>query len=522
MYKSITIIIIKFLLFFGCLFFIISNTKFNCGKQKETVNKPNTIQSANDSLILPKRDSLFILLDSLKKDSVLIHASLGYVFYNLTQDTVISEFNPALSLVPASTMKLLTSAAALEILGADTRFKTTLTYDGSIKNKILNGNIYINGGGDPALGSSIYNQSGFINTFVKAIQDLNIETINGNIIADPRIFSMDAIPYTWSYGEINEAYAAAASGLSVYDNTFFYEISQNDKGLIKPNPVLSPKIPSISFYNNFVITDDEKESLFITNQPGSFRKIIKGCFPRAFPKLTIKGAIPDPPYLVAYELYENLLLKGIDINGSPMTIYDCSKDIKNEKSNEMKQIAVIFSPTVLSIVQNVNTHSNNLFAEHLIKHIGLKKYGIGETESGVNAVVKYWKEKGVDIGGLFMFDGCGLSRFNAITAKQLASVLIYMKGSPNFTDFYSSLSTAGETGTLRKLCVGSDACGQINAKSGTMSRVKSYAGYANTIKGDTIVFSIIANNFTCPASEMAKKFEKIMIKAVEYNTKVKL
>jgi len=520
MHKSIPIIIVKFLFFFGCIFLILSNTKFNCGKQKEAIKKTDTIQSANDSLILPAKDSLFILLDSLKTDSVLKHASLAYVFYNLSQDTVISELNPSLSLVPASTMKLFTSAAALEILGADTRFKTTLTYDGTLKNKILNGNIYINGGGDPALGSSIYNQSGFMNTFIKAVQDLNIETINGNIIADPRIFGMDAIPYTWSYGEINEAYAAAASGLSVYDNTYFYEISQKDKGLIKSNPVsLTPKIPSITFYNNFVLTDDEKESLFITNQPGSFRRIIKGCFPRTFPKLTIKGSIPDPPYIVAYELYENLLLKGIEISGSPMTIYDCSKEIQNGKNNDMKQIAVIFSPTVLSIVQNVNMHSNNLFAEHLIKHIGLKKYGIGETESGVNAVVKFWKEKGMDIGGLFMFDGCGLSRFNAVTVKQLADVLIYMKSSPVFCDFYNSLSNAGETGTLRKLCIGSDAEGQIFAKSGTMSRVKSYAGYANTIKGDTIVFSIIANNFSCPASEMTKKFEKIMIKAVEYKKK---
>jgi len=518
MYRNIAGIIIKILLIFFCLFLIIKNTSFNCGKQKNVEKKAvRVVKVVNDSLTHPEEDSLFILLDALKTDSVLKHASLAYVFYNLTQDSIISEYNPYLSLVPASTMKILTSAAALEILGPDTRFKTTLCYDGKIKNKILNGNIYINGGGDPALGSTIYDQSGFVDTFIKAIQDLNLDTINGNIIADPRIFSIDAIPYSWSYGEINEAYAAAANGLTVYDNTYLYEISKNDKGFVKPDAVnIIPKIPSISFYNSFVITDDEKESLFILNQPGSFRKIIKGSFPKALSKITLKGAIPDPPYLIAFEMFEKLLLKGIYIKGSPMTIYDVeAKEAENKKNSDMKQIAVIYSPTVFSIVENVNMHSNNLFAEHLLKHIGLKKYGIGDTESGANAIVNFWKQKGVDVEGLYMFDGCGLSRYNAITAKQLTDVLVYMKSSANFSDFYNSLSKAGETGTLRKLCIGSNAEGQISAKSGTMSRVKSYAGYACTLKNDTIVFSIIANNFICPASEMTKKFEQIMIKTVE-------
>lgn len=519
MKKQIALTVFYFLIIILCLFLIKINTTFNCEKQKEVEEKADTSTFVvNDSLPFQNKDSLLILLDALKTDSVLKHASLAYVFFNLTQDSIITEYNPYMSLVPASTMKLLTSAAALEILGAGTRFKTTLSYDGSIEGRVLNGNIYITGGGDPALGSAIYNQKGFIASFIKAIQNLNIDTINGNIIADPRIFSVDVIPFTWPFGEVNSSYAAAANGLSVYDNTYYYELNQNDKGLkIPDSKSLNPKVPIIGFYNNFFITTDSKESLIITEQQGSSRKIIKGGFPKSFSKITIEGTIPDPPYLVAFELFENLLLKNIYVKGSPKTVYEFETAVlKKLESNEKIQIAEIYSPTVLSIVQNVNMFSNNLFAEHLLKHIGLKKYGIGDTETGTNAVVNFWKQKGMNTDGLFMFDGCGLSRFNAVTAKQLTDVLIYMKSSSDFNSFYNSLSNAGCTGTLKKLCVGSNAEEQIYAKSGTMSRVKSYAGYANAMNGDTIVFSIIANNFICPASEMTKKFEKIMIKAVEY------
>jgi len=502
---------------FLILFLIFCLSDCHSPDSKNVVAETDTITPANNDTIAPVVDSLFILLDNLKTDSVLKHASVSYVIYNMTKDSLVAELNPYLSLVPASTLKLLTSAAALEILGPDLRFKTTLCYDGSIEGRSLFGNIYIVGGGDPALGSAIYKQSEFLSIFIKAIKDLNIDSIHGHIIADPSIFDMETIPYTWAYGEVNEAYAAAASGLTVYDNTYLYEILKHEKGLIKPEAdKLFPQIPLLSFYNNFVVTDEEKHSLNITNRPASNKKIIKGGFPASLNKVVVKGAIPDPAYYIAFELFEKLLNSGIYIKGSPSSIYDIVLNKESDKNNSRKQIAVIYSPHLLSIIQNVNMQSNNLFAEHLLKQIGLRKTGIGDTETGCSSVINFWRSKGLDVNGLFMYDGSGLSRFNAVTAKQLVDVLRYMRTSVHFTNFFNSLSQAGTTGTLKKLCVGSNADGLINAKSGTMSRVKSYAGYAQNINGDTLAFALMANNYICPSHEMTKKFEAIMIKMVDY------
>lgn len=489
----------------------------NSNIKEQTVINDSLNKSINDTTqVKINIDSLFILLDLLKSDSVMKHASLGYVIKNITADSIITEHNASISLVPASTIKIITSAAALGILGPDARFKTVLSYDGKIEGRMLNGNLYIIGGGDPALGSAIYNQGAFLKTFINAVKALNIDTITGNIIGDPRIFSIDDVPYTWPWGEINSAYAAPSCGLTVYDNTYAYEIKKNEKGWIIPNSnKMIPLIPGMKFYHSYVISPLEKESLIITNLNGSTKKIIKGGFPAGYDKVTVEGSIPDPAYLIAFELFEGLLLNNVYVKGSPMNIYECDECLVSKA--DKKQIAVIYSPDVASIIMNVNQHSNNLFAEHLLRHIGLKRYGVGDAESGCNAVVSYWRSKGVDTEGLFMYDGCGLSRFNAITANQLTDILVFMHTSPHKEIFFNSLSKAGSTGTLRKLCVGTNAEQQISAKSGTMSRVKSYAGYAITLMGDTLAFAFIANNFTCPPADITQKFENIMIKMVELN-----
>lgn len=480
---------------------------------KDDVPVQDTLQVPTDTL-RAEPDSLFILLDNLKSDSVMKHASLGFYIYNMTRDTVLAAHNAYQSLVPASTMKLFTSAAAIEILGPATRFKTVLSHDGSISNKVLNGNIYITGGGDPAFGSALYNGSNVMEQFATAIAALEIDTINGHIVADPRIFNIDEVPYTWPHGEINSAYAAPASGLSIYDNTYVYEVRSSDKGVVTADASrMKPPVPAISFRNMFFLGNDTRENLVITGQPGSNKKIIRGAFPSAQALVPLKGSIPDPPYMAAFVLFESLLKRNIFVKGSPITVYD---NEQAARASDKKQLAVIYSPDVLSLVNHVNTHSNNLFAEHLLKHIGLRKYGSGDTESGCSAVTAFLRSKSIDVNGFFMFDGSGLSRFNAVTARQLTDVLLLMEQSPAFNGYFNSMSKAGATGTLKRLCVGSDAQDKINAKSGTMSRVKSYAGYALALNGDTLAFAFIANNFICPASDMTTRFEEIMIKMVAH------
>ena len=160
--------------------------------------------------------------------------------------------------------------------------------------------------------------------------------------------------------------------------------------------------------------------------------------------------------------------------------------------------------------------SNNLFAETLLKTIAWKKTRSGDDQTGIDIVINYWKEKGIDLKGCSMSDGCGLSRFNCITTRQMTEILRTITlDSVLYSRFYASLPIAGKSGSLGKLCKGTFAENNLRAKSGYMTRVRSYAGYVTTRKGRNVSFAVIVNNYDCTPGQMKDKLEKLMIAIAE-------
>jgi D-alanyl-D-alanine carboxypeptidase/D-alanyl-D-alanine-endopeptidase (penicillin-binding protein 4) len=164
-----------------------------------------------------------------------------------------------------------------------------------------------------------------------------------------------------------------------------------------------------------------------------------------------------------------------------------------------------------------NINSLNWLANRLLRKVGENIYGKKDNDYGCRAVMEFWKNKGIDVTGLMMYDGCGLSKDNSLTPKQLTDVLYYMTFSPHFPVFYSSLPLSGISGTLHRYMRGTPAEGMIHAKTGTVNGVKSFAGYVNTLSGKKLIFAIIVNNFTCRTKVVKKKLENVMIRMAEYN-----
>jgi D-alanyl-D-alanine carboxypeptidase/D-alanyl-D-alanine-endopeptidase (penicillin-binding protein 4) len=166
------------------------------------------------------------------------------------------------------------------------------------------------------------------------------------------------------------------------------------------------------------------------------------------------------------------------------------------------------SPKLSGIVAKTNTKSINLYAEAMLKMVGKQQLGEGSTAKGIEAVAAHWRQAGLDMEGFVMEDGSGLSRFNAVTPRQLAEILRTARTAPWFGDLEASLAVAGETGTLRNLCKGQAAAGRIVGKSGYINRVRCYVGYARTYQGRTLAFAIMANNFTGPYRGLTPAFER--------------
>jgi D-alanyl-D-alanine carboxypeptidase len=174
-----------------------------------------------------------------------------------------------------------------------------------------------------------------------------------------------------------------------------------------------------------------------------------------------------------------------------------------------------FGNPIIPEVTITNLMSVNWRSSKLLRKIGGKVYNTATTAAGARAILDFWTAKGVDTEGMNFYDGNGLSRNNAISPKQLVDALYVMRTSPYYQVFYESLPLAGFSGTLHKAMKGSAAVGRIRAKTGTIGKVKSFAGYVVTVTGRKLIFSLIVNNYDCRVKLVKKKLESVMIAMAE-------
>jgi len=171
----------------------------------------------------------------------------------------------------------------------------------------------------------------------------------------------------------------------------------------------------------------------------------------------------------------------------------------------------IFGEPIFHEVAITNLNSINWRANRLMQKIGQEKYGKYDFLHGAQAVMEYWKDKGLDVTGLYLYDGSGRSHTNIASPRLLAEVLFKMTTSPVFPVFYNSLPLAGISGTMHKWLVGSYGAGRIRAKTGSLGGVRSYAGYVKTLSGKKLIFSLIINNYSCRTKILKQRVEDFML-----------
>lgn len=443
-------------------------------------------------------------INQWKNSPALSNAGICFSVTDSQTGQIVVQTEPQISLVPASIMKVVTTATALEMLGPDYRFKTTLSYFGNLRNDTLFGNLQIIGGGDPTLGSMYFPETkNFQDEWLKALQQTNIRVITGKLVVDAGIYEPQMIPGSWVWDDLGNYYGAGASGLSVYDN--LYEIHlQSPETADQPTKVLKtvPEIPGLELQNEVRSSDINSDQAYVFGNPEDSRRVIRGTIPKGKTDFVVKASMPHPPVLLASEFSQKIKSSGIQFSGE--TAFE-------KATTDGIVLTETFSPTLAEIIRETNYESINLFAEHLLKHIAWQKNGLGATREGCKQVVQFWKEKGLDTKGFFMNDGSGLSRFNAFTARHLVFILNYIKNQSVWSaDFYQSLPAAGQ-GTLTAFSTELLPGETVKAKSGSMTRVRCYAGYLKTTSGKDLSFTIMLNNFSCSQTEAIRKIEELLI-----------
>jgi serine-type D-Ala-D-Ala carboxypeptidase/endopeptidase (penicillin-binding protein 4) len=445
--------------------------------------------------------------DTFVADSSLAHASLSLCVADAKTGEFILDYNSGISLTPASVMKVITSAAALELLGPGYTFQTTVGYTGKLNKRfgILKGNIIIHGGGDPALGSKYFSDyyKGFPDNWVTEIKKLGIKRIKGKVITDDSYYDFLPVPGKWLWEDEGNYYGAGAYGLSVFDNTYEIHLKTFSGSF---SPAIKEIVPDDcrSELSSFLISSGTTDEGYVFAAPYSKQGWIAGTVPVDQDDFVLKASITDPPLVLAKIFTQKLKKAGIRVSGDPTT-RRMEKNFKDEKS---VPISETISPPLSEIIGVLNHESVNLFAEHLIKELGKKFKNNGSTASGAQVITEFLKNSGIDTNGMFIEDGSGLSPLNAINTRELVRLLVYMKNRGKyFPEYYSSLPDAGKNGTLKNYFKDPLFDSRLKAKSGSMTRVRSFAGYFTTLSGKEMVFSIIINNYSGPSKKIISEIE---------------
>lgn len=481
-----------------------TETKDTTHKDKESeiitdkgdkVEKDLEEQLIDNSFFTDKVDSLFSKVG-------LNSSHYGIKVVNLTTNKTVFEKNGDTSFVPASNTKLYTAGAAINVLGEDYKFKTRLAYTGTISSDgILDGDLYIIGGGDPTLGSKyMYNrqfymkgratpsriatQLSFLDSWTDEVKKLGINNITGKILVDNSHFNK-IIPAinTWEWGDMSTSFGAAPSGVNVLDNTALLEFTRGE------NTTITPSSSTINVDNE---TIDGNRNKVVISAPAYSNSIV--ALGEVNTSVFKEVPVSNPGLLLADLFKDNLNKNGISSNGEVEVV---------KSSSNSKVFYTHYSPRVDRIITLMNSYSINLFAEVLkleTEKVLAKNRPI--------SISRYWYET-LKLQGFIIYDGSGLSRYNRVTPDNITDLLTYMHLSEKGDTYYNSLAIAGNLGTLEDFNK-APLKSNLHAKSGTLTGIKSYSGYITNSNGDLLAFSLMVNLHGLTNSQITSDLEKLM------------
>ena len=441
-------------------------------------------------------------------DSVMKNASVSFVVAEAGSGNIVWSFNPDLNLIPASTLKLVTSATAIELLGPQYTFRTKIAYTGILNKRsgVLDGDLVIKGGGDPCLGSDYfsYHYGDFIGSWAEAVKNAGIKKIRGRVITDDSYFDYEPAAPRWMWEDMGVSYGAGVYGLSVFDNTCSISVRFAPGSPEAEITGTTPELPQFSFTSRLK-RDAGRDNWYVYSVPYSNSGWLSGTIVTDTSDCTLDGSIPDPPLLAATMLNKRLIDEGIKVAGMPSTVR-IEKDISAKESTLLTETV---SPLLSQITDRLNKESINLYAEHYVKELGKQFRGTGSTTEGLKVIREFIAGTGTDTTALFLEDGSGLSARNGISAAALTKLLVYMKNKgSHFQEFYSSLPERG--GTSSTYFADPLFESNLKAKSGSMTRVRCYAGYFTTQAGNDLVFCILVNNFRGSSPYIINNIEAVL------------
>ena len=446
----------------------------------------------------PVRGPLQRQLDAIANRPPFAGAFWGLEVRGLRSGKVLYARNAEKSLRPASTMKLVTTAAALDAFGPEQRIKTTVETAGRLDGlgRVL-GDVYLVGRGDPNLSGRFSEGriTAALEELTAGLKAAGVKRIEGRVIGHEGLFQGERRGDDWSWEDLVWWYGAEVSALAFNDNSADLKVTAGER---VGDPVVVDRNPLSAYYSvtSTAITGaaGSEGTLTLTKAPGSNVIRLTGSYPWGKEAWENSVALEDPARYAATVFVEVLEAGGIRVTGGAATSSD-------PLPPSLRVLTAHDGPPMAEVIKAVNKPSQNLHAEMLLRLLGVRVKGAGSVEAGREAVIDFLKRMGVKPDAWALQDGSGLSGSDLLSPHEMVNLLLAMDRHPQAKVFRDSLPIAGVDGTLKSRMTGTAAAGRIQAKTGTLRQVNALAGYATPKSGEPLVFSMVVNHHTSGSRE---------------------
>lgn len=412
------------------------------------------------------------IFDAAAEQPGLAGAAIGFCLIGPDGEVVYAR-EAETAQIPASSLKTLTTATALEVLGPEFVFETRLGISAPKPTTIApskpEADLVLVGGGDPMLSIQDFE------AWAKGLLEAGVQAIPGRVIGDGRTFPGSLFADFWNWGDIGNGYGSPVSGLNLGHNRFTAVFAPGEKAG-DPAKFLRafPEVPGVSWWNDSLTAEEESgDGIVIHGGERAAVMHLRGTVPLGG-EFEVTGAVPDPERFAAHHLRETLIAAGIQVAGPAVAAGELT--LKGEAVPEIaEELLVHRSPPLIEIVKSIHESSDNHETECVFRTLGLRA-GLPPAE----VVRRHWRQRGLELTGLRMVDGSGLARADHITPASLARLQHFVAEGPAGGSYVGSLLDFGE--------------GRLRFKAGAMSSVRSYTGLIQMESG-LHAFALMLNHY---------------------------
>ncbi len=434
----------------------------------------------------------------------------GVLVRSLATGETLASVNARKLMMPASTLKVVTLAAAAERLGWEYSYETRIVADGTAGGDTLEGNLVIVGNGDPSLDRQA------LDLWATQIRTLGIVKVTGTVLADARAFSGEGLGFGWSWDDLAYYYAAPIAAAQFRENAVDVTLRPGPSpGSPAAYELMPAGINGLQVENHMTTGAATTAPEFVARRgPHSPAVVLEGVVPVGSTPVTRSLSVHDPARYLAAAFAEALLAHGVALGSRPPI------DLPSNPIGDASRASLLVtyrSAPLRVLARRLMEVSQNQYAETLIKTVGAQA-GAPTFDGGLKAVEAVLASWGIAADDTILRDGSGLSRYDLVTPESFVQVLTHMYGdAAQRMPFFSSLNVAGQSGTIAARLKNTPAAGNARAKDGAMSGVRALCGVVSTADDELLAFAILANNFAVPGPTVTAAIDAIVVRLASWS-----